>query len=61
MLRLAAPIGTFARFQAGFLVSEDFHRISKFFMDFHRYFKASPLPPAPLTAAGFLAVGLLHY
>ena len=25
--RLAAPIETFARFQAGFLSSEDFHRI----------------------------------
>ena len=26
--RPAAPIETFARFQAGFLSSEDFHRIS---------------------------------
>ena len=27
--RLAAPLETFARFQAGFLVSEDVHRISE--------------------------------
>ena len=32
--RPAAPIETFARFQAGFLSSEDFHRISQIFMDF---------------------------
>ena len=33
--RLAAPIGTFARFQAGFLSSEDFHVfVSSIFIDF---------------------------
>ena len=30
----AAPIETFARFQAGFLPSEDFHRFLSIFMDF---------------------------
>ena len=34
MIRLAAPIETFARFQAGFLSSEDFDRISYVFMGF---------------------------
>ena len=29
----AAPIETFARFQAGFLSSEDFHRFLSIFMD----------------------------
>ena len=33
----AAPIETFARFQAGFLSSEDFHRFIQIFMDFHRF------------------------
>ena len=36
----AAPIETFARFQAGFLSSEDFHRfllISIDFKDLHRF------------------------
>ena len=35
--RPAAPIETFARFQAGFLSSEEFHRISVIFIDFHRF------------------------
>ena len=38
--RLAAPIETFARFQAGFLSSEDFHRFLSIFigfMDFRRF------------------------
>ena len=30
--RPAAPIGTFARFQAGFSSFEDFHRISQIYM-----------------------------
>ena len=37
---LAAPIETFARFQAGFLSSEDFHRFLLIFIDlydFHRF------------------------
>ena len=44
---LAAPIETFARFQAGFLSSEDFrrflwiiidsHRFSRIFVDFHDF------------------------
>ena len=36
----AAPIETFARFQAGFLSSEDFHRFLLIiidFMDFYRF------------------------
>ena len=33
----AAPIEAFARFQAGFLSSEDFHRFSQVFMDLHRF------------------------
>ena len=33
----AAPIETFARFQAGFLSSEDFHRFLSIFIDFHRF------------------------
>ena len=33
----AAPIETFARFRAGFLSSEDFHRISQIFIVFHRF------------------------
>ena len=33
--RPAAPIETFARFQAGFLSSEDFHRIPSIFMYVH--------------------------
>ncbi len=36
----AAPIETFPRFQAGFLSSEDFHRIHRFSwfsIDFHRF------------------------
>ena len=32
---LAAPIETFARFQAGFLSSEDFHRFLLNIIDFH--------------------------
>ena len=35
--RPAAPIETFARFQAGFLSSEDFHRFPSIFMVFHRF------------------------
>ena len=35
--RPAAPIETFARFQAGFLSSEDFHRFLSIFIDFHRF------------------------
>ena len=31
----AAPIETFARFQAGFLSSEDFHRVLSIFIVFH--------------------------
>ena len=34
MLEPAAPIETFARFQAGFLSSEDFHRFLSIFIDF---------------------------
>ena len=33
-VRLAAPIENFARLQAGFLSSEDFHPISMIFIDF---------------------------
>ena len=33
----AAPIETFARFQAGFLSSEDFHRFPLIFTVFHRF------------------------
>ena len=33
----AAPIETFARFQAGFLSSEDFHRFLLIIMDFHDF------------------------
>ena len=33
----AAPIETFARFQAGFLSSEDFHRFPSIFNDFHGF------------------------
>ena len=33
----AAPIETFARFQAGFLSSEDFHRFLLIFMVFYRF------------------------
>ena len=32
-----APIETFARFQAGFLSSEDFHRFLSIFIDFHDF------------------------
>ena len=37
--RPAAPIETFARFQAGFLSSEDFHRLldSRLVIDYHRF------------------------
>ena len=38
--RLAAPMETFARFQAGFLSSNDFHRFRSIFIDlydFHRF------------------------
>ena len=35
----AAPIGTFARFQAGFLSSEDFHRFLSIIIDFHGFSK----------------------
>ena len=34
----AAPIETFARFQAGFLSSEDFHRFLSISIDFHCFF-----------------------
>ena len=34
---LVAPTPTFARFQAGFLASEDFHRISYMFIDVHAF------------------------
>ena len=37
----AAPIETFARFQAGFLLSEDFHRILLIFMVFYRFHRFS--------------------
>ena len=33
----AGLIETFARFQAGFLSSEDFHRFLSIFIDFHRF------------------------
>ena len=33
----AAPIETFARFQAGFLSSEDFHRFLLIIIDFHGF------------------------
>ena len=33
----AAPVETFARFQAGFLSSEDFHRFPLIFMVSHRF------------------------
>ena len=33
----AAPIETFARFQAGFLSSEDFHRFLSIFIDLHGF------------------------
>ena len=36
-VRPAAPIETFARFQAGFLSSEDFHRFIPIFIDFHGF------------------------
>ena len=32
-----APIETIARFQAGFLSSEDFHRFLSIFIDFHAF------------------------
>ena len=32
-VRLAAPYNTLARFQAGFLSADDFHRISHIFKD----------------------------
>ena len=35
--RPGAPIEIFARFQAGFLSSEDFHRFLSIFIDFHRF------------------------
>ena len=35
--RPAAPIETFARFQAGFLSSEDFHRFLLIIIDFHGF------------------------
>ena len=35
----AAPIETFARFQAGFLSSEDFHRFLLIIIDFHGFSK----------------------
>ena len=37
MLEPAAPIETFARFQAGFLSSEDFHRFLSIISDFHGF------------------------
>ena len=33
----AAPIKTFARFQAGFLSFEDIHRFIQVFIDFRRF------------------------
>ena len=36
-VRPAAPIETFARFQAGFLSSEDFHRFLLIIIDFHGF------------------------
>ena len=33
----AAPIETFARFQAGFLSSDDFHCVLLIFIGFHRF------------------------
>ena len=35
--RLAALEETIARFQAGFLSTEDFHRISRISIDFHEF------------------------
>ena len=35
--RPAGPIITFARFQAGFLSSEDLHRFLSIFIDFHGF------------------------
>ena len=35
--RRAAPIETFARFQAGFLPSKDFRRFLLIFIGFHRF------------------------
>ena len=35
--RLAAPIETFARFQAGLLSSEDFNRFLLIIIDFHGF------------------------
>ena len=32
-----APIKTFARFQAGFLSSDDFHHLFHIFIEFHRF------------------------
>ena len=37
--RRATPIEIFSRFQAGFLPSEDFHRISCIFLDLHEFFE----------------------
>ena len=36
-LQPATPIETFARFQAGFLSSEDFHRFPSIFIVFYRF------------------------
>ena len=37
-IRPAAPIESFARFQAGFLSSDDFHRISEISIDLHGFY-----------------------
>ena len=37
----AAPIETFARFQAGFLSSEDFHRFLSIFIDLYDFYRFS--------------------
>ena len=39
----AAPIETFARFQAGFLSSEDFHRFLSIFLDLYGFYRFSKI------------------
>ena len=41
--RPAAPIETFARFQAGFLSSEDFHCFLSIFIDFYDFYRFSQI------------------
>ena len=53
----AAPIETFARFQAGFLSSEDFHSFLLIFIDFHCRWIAGLAGLARLAGRfGFLAL-----